>query len=231
MTNDVVFFLPTRKGSQRVLDKNTRRFGDIDGGILEYKLTQLLKSRCISKVILSTNDDESIKVAKKVDLHEEKIVRIIRPEHLCLDTTKLSDLIEYVPSITSAQHILWGHVTTPFVFAEDYDKAILQYLSSLAQGYDSLVSVTPFRNFLFDIDGNMINNPTELKWPRSQDLTLLYELNSAIFLASRDIYLNEGDRIGKAPFYYELDKFKSVDIDWEDDFKIAEALYEKFFRA
>ena len=32
------------------------------------------------------------------------------------------------------------------------------------------------------------------------------------------------DRIGKKPFLYELDKLVGFDIDWPNDFKLAEQL-------
>lgn len=230
MINKVAFFLPTRTGSQRVLSKNTRPFSDINGGILELKLRQLTNSKKLDSIILSTNDELSIEIAKSFRNNDSRIEIIERPNDLCLDTTSLTDLIKYVPTITDADHILWGHTTTPFVDGSDYDDAILKYLAKIEEGFDSLVSVTSFKNFLLDVNAKVFNNNTELNWPRTQDLPQLYELNHAVFLTSRETYLNLSNRIGEHPFLFEMGKLKSVDIDWEDDFKIAEALYEKFFR-
>ncbi|MEJ2883528.1 acylneuraminate cytidylyltransferase family protein [Pedobacter sp. GR22-6] len=230
MTNKVAFFLPTRKGSQRVLSKNTRPFSDISGGILELKLKQLISSKLLDSIILSTNDELSIEIAKSYREQDSRVQIIERPEELCLDTTSLTDLIKYVPTITDAEHILWGHTTTPFVDGSDYDEAIESYELKLQEGFDSLISVTSFKNFLLDENAKIFNNNTSLAWPRTQDLPQLYELNHAVFLTSRAVYLNNHNRIGNKPFLYEMGKLKSVDIDWEEDFKIAEALYEKFFR-
>jgi len=36
--NKIAFFLPTRKGSERVKNKNTRPFGGMDGGLIENKI-------------------------------------------------------------------------------------------------------------------------------------------------------------------------------------------------
>lgn len=231
MKNEVVFFLPTRKGSQRVRNKNTRPFSHFAGGILELKLRQLLQLKTVNKVILSTNDEESVGIARKVDSSGERITPIIRPDNLCLDSTNLIDLVKYVPTITDADHILWGHVTTPFADAKDYDDAVKVYLEKMNDGYDSLVSVSGFRNFLFDERGQMVNNNSGVRWPRTQDLKQLYELNHAIFLASKEVYQENKDRVGDNPYFFEMGKLKSIDIDWEEDFEIAEALYEKFFRA
>lgn len=230
MTNKTAFFLPTRKGSQRVINKNTRPFSNISGGILELKLSQLIASKRIDKIIISTNDEETIAIATHFAELDARVEIIERPEELCLDTTSLTDLIKYVPTITNADHILWGHTTTPFVDGADYDAAIEVYFEKLKEGFDSLISVTSFKNFLLDAESKIFNNNTALEWPRTQDLPQLYELNHAVFLTSKDIYLDRGNRVGNRPFLYEMGKLKSVDIDWEEDFKIAEALYDKFFR-
>lgn len=231
MKKHVYFFLPTRKGSQRVKAKNTRPFSDINGGLLELKLRQVIECKLVTKIILSTNDEESIEIAKKIDPYQKKITVVIRPDYLCLDTTLLTDLIAYVPEIIEHDHILWGHVTTPFVTAPDYDQAIELYFEKLSESFDSLISVSLIQNFLLDRHSKFINVEADANaWPRTQDLPVLYEINHAIFLTSRQIYLENKNRVGVKPYLMIQDKIKSFDIDWEDDFKIAEAIYEKLYR-
>lgn len=41
MSDKVAFFLPTRKGSERVKNKNTRPFAGDEGGLVEIKIKQL----------------------------------------------------------------------------------------------------------------------------------------------------------------------------------------------
>jgi CMP-N-acetylneuraminic acid synthetase len=228
MTQDICFFLPTRKGSQRVKSKNTRKFAGISGGILELKLTQLLKSRMLASIVLSTNDELSMEVAKRVDPSQARIKVIRRPDELCLDSTKLTDLIAYVPKIINNKHIIWGHTTTPFVDGNDYDQGVMAYFDQLRRGFDSLISVMPLQNFLLDKNGDVFNYDAGVnRWPRTQDLPVLYEVNHAMFITSRDTYVQQQNRVGTKPFLYEQDKIKSFDIDWEDDFLIAEAIYDK----
>lgn len=64
MADKVTFFLPTRKGSERVKNKNTRTFAGIEGGILKIKIGQLLQVERVSSIVISTNDLETIAVAK-----------------------------------------------------------------------------------------------------------------------------------------------------------------------
>ena len=225
----IAFFLPTRKGSERVRNKNTRPFAGIEGGLVEIKIKQLLASKHIDEILFSTNDETCIQVAEKFK-RDSRLKIIPRPEKLCLSSTNLQDLIKYVPTITDAEHILWGHVTTPLVGADIYDAAVQLYLTKLKEGYDSLVSVKELKNFLLNEKGVLINNTTDIPWPRTQDLESLYEINHAIFLAKREIYVEQYNRIGKNPFLYTMDEIHSKDIDWEDDFIIAEILYNNVYK-
>ena len=222
----VSFFLPTRKGSERVVNKNTRHFAGIEGGLVENKIRQLLASKRIDEIIFSSNDENCIAVAEKY-IGDSRLRIVRRPDELCLSTTNLQDLICYVPTITEAEHILWGHVTTPIVGAEDYDDAIRCYLEKIGEGYDSLVGVCELRNFLLNSNGKLINNTTKLPWPRTQDLEALYEINHTMFLASRKTYIQSQNRLGVNPYLYVMDRIKGQDIDWPEDFKVAETLYRE----
>ena len=225
MSEKIAFFLPTRKGSERVKSKNTRPFAGIEGGLVENKIKQLLATKHIDEILFSSNDEMCIAIAEKY-ASDSRLRIIPRPNELCLSTTNLQDLICYVPTITNADHILWGHVTTPLVEAKVYDTAIEQYLSKITKGYDSLVSVKELKNFLLNQEGKLVNNTTDIPWPRTQDLEPLYEINHAIFLAKRSVYTEQKNRIGQKPLLYIMDEIHSKDIDGEEDFKIAEIMYK-----
>ena len=65
----------------------------------------------------------------------------------------------------------------------------------------------------------------ENRWPRTQDLKLLYEVNHAAFITAIDNYRDINDRVGVNIMFLEQDSIQSIDVDWEDDFRIAEAVY------
>ena len=225
----IAFFLPARKGSERVKNKNTRSFAGIEGGLVENKIRQLLSTKHVDEIILSTNDEVCMEVTQKFTL-DSRLRIVARPDNLCLSSTNLQDLICYVPTITDADHILWGHVTTPLAGANEYDKGIELYLSKLHEGYDSLVGVTELKNFLLNREGKLINNTTNIPWPRTQDLEPLYEINHTMFLAKREVYIEQKNRIGVNPILHVMDEIHSFDIDWEDDFTIAEVMYKNLYR-
>jgi len=230
MDQSISIFLPVRKGSERVKNKNTKPFAGFSFGLLGLKLQTLIEVKEVSEIIISTNDPEAIKIGELFYEKSDKIKIDHRPEFLASSETSLIDLVNYVPTITQCQHILWTHVTSPFLQSIDYSKAISNYFIAISKAYDSLMSGVIFKNFLWSKEKHdLINRINDEKWPRTQDLLELFEIDSAIFLASRDVYLKQKDRIGINPFLFENDKIKSFDIDWEEDFKVAEAIYEKFF--
>lgn len=220
------FFLPIRKGSQRVKNKNTREFANYSGGLVEIKLSQLIKSEIVDEILISTNCEESIDIAQRFKSLDSRIKIDKRPDYLCLDSTPLTELINYAAEIVEMDHICWGHVTTPLVSATLYDEAILSYYKTLKIGnYDSLVSVLELKNFFLDSQARLINGNHKGKWPRTQDLDPVYEMNHAMFINSKDNYIKYNDRLGIKPYMYKMNKMQSFDVDWMEDFLIAEQLY------
>jgi N-acylneuraminate cytidylyltransferase len=222
------FFLPTRKGSERVKNKNTRPFAGIEGGITRVKLQQLLAVDRVSDIYISTNDEETMKVADSFKNDRIKVVE--RPEELCLSSTIMDDFINYIPTIVDAEHIFWVHTTSPFAGPELLNHALDVYEQKILETgeFDSLVSVTKVQQFLWSkAENKCINHDqSKIKWPRTQDLAPLFEINHAIYLNSRENFLKYHDRIGARPLLFELDKIQSFDIDWNDDFEIAEAIFK-----
>ena len=226
----LTIFIPVRKGSERVSEKNTRNFAGIEGGLLELKLNQLKNFELAAEIVVSTNDEKCWEIASGFQKQIKNLKLIERPHALGNSETILSDLIRHVAEITSTEEILWTHVTSPFCDAQKYSAAIKKYQEVKKSGYDSLISGRDYRDFLLDKNsGELVNNPTGFSWPRTQDLADWFEINSAVFIASREDYIKV-NRTGKNPFLMEFDKISSVDIDDEEDFKIAEAVYERIYR-
>lgn len=220
----VICFLPCRKGSERVPKKNIKPFANRPHGLIEIKINQLLESKEIDGIVLSTNDDEIIDFAKS--LNNEKLVVHKRVENLSSSQTSTDQLVGHALQLIPDAHILWTHVTSPFITAEDYDRIIIKYYEALKEGYDSLMTTSLIHGFLWDKE-KPINYDRQIeKWPRTQTLEPIHEINSAIFINHSSSYEKLNDRIGNTPLLYPLDKIKSFDIDWQDDFAIAECIVQ-----
>ena len=217
-------FLPMRAGSERVPNKNTKPFADLSGGLCRIKLEQLLECDSVETIFVSTDDAKVVRISE--GFNSKKIKIFDRPKELSLSSTLTDDLIRYVPEIMPDCHILWTHVTSPFIGSEIYEKIIETYFKSLGQ-HDSLMTVTKLQKFMW-YNGAPVNYDRKIeKWPRTQTIEPLWEVNSGAFLATREIYKNRLDRIGEKPFLYPLSDYTAFDIDWVQDFKLAEGLFKK----
>jgi len=136
---EITCFLPCRKGSERVLNKNIKPFAGFQHGLIEIKLQQLRNCSAIDEIILSTNDDEIIEFAESVGISNLVIHR--RDDELCSSTTSTDQLIPLASELANSKHILWTHVTSPFFSSENYEEFIDSYFASLERGFDSIVSV------------------------------------------------------------------------------------------
>lgn len=219
-------FLPCRAGSERVPKKNTKKFAGIQGGLLLIKLNQLIKTKSVDKIVLSSNDPLVFEIASEIQ--SQKIVLDNRPEDLANSSTSTDDLIKYVPSVIDSEHILWTHVTSPFINSLVYEDAINNYFLNIKKfKYDSLMSVNKIQTFLWNENQPLNYNRNDEKWPRTQTLPVYYEINSGFFISSKDNYIKYDDRIGQHPFLYETKHMDSFDIDWPEDFELAEFIFSK----
>ena len=92
------------------------------------------------------------------------------------------------------------------------------------------MGTTMIKDFIYNKTKPINFNRNKEKWPRTQTLKELFLINNSIFLSSRENYIKYNDRIGKKPFYMVTSKIDSFDIDWPEDFTIAENIYESFYK-
>ena len=157
-----------------------------------------------------------VRIAKQ--FNSTKIKVVIRSDELASSSASTDDLIKYVPEVMPEGHILWTHVTSPFISSNIYNLIIEKYFENLDQ-YDSLMTVTKLQKFIWN-DNRPINYNRNLeKWPKTQTIEPLWEVNSGVFLAHKSIYENNQDRIGKKPYLFKLSDEIAFDIDWLPDYK------------
>lgn len=212
--------VPCRAGSERISNKNTRPFAGLSGGLLRRKILQLIDVPELDSIVISTNDPRVEAIAEEYRGFNVEIDR--RPESLCQSSTNLQDLCQYLGERFPDDHLLWTHVTSPFVESAHYSAALRTYISPSSAPFDSLASVQRVQKYLISELGPLNFGSGTRKWPRTQDLPPLFEVTSGIFLTSATVLGEARDRIGQVPFFFELDGLAGMDIDDELDFKLAE---------
>jgi CMP-N-acetylneuraminic acid synthetase/phosphoglycolate phosphatase-like HAD superfamily hydrolase len=213
---NLVALIAVRAGSQRVKNKNIRAFAD--SNLLEIKINQLKKVKQLDEIIVNSDSEEMLEIARK-----NGVTAVKREEKYASSEAGMSDVYQHFAEVTEAVHIMYANVTNPLVEAENYEEAISTYFSNLDEN-DSLASCHPIKEFLWK-DGEALNYDTENQ-PRSQDLPNIVALNFAISILPREVMRKKRNIIGEKPTFFELDEIESVDIDTELDFYLAERLYE-----
>ena len=84
----------------------------------------------------------------------------------------------------------------------------------------------PIQEFLW-ANGQPINyDRNKQRWPRSQTLPRYHAIDSAVFLSTAKIYRQHSDRIGNLPYIMENGWPGSLDINWPDEWWLAEHLWQ-----
>ncbi len=109
-------------------------------------------------------------------------------------------------------------MTSPFVTANHYSKIIKEYRNIDKNKFDSLITVSQLKNFIWNENGAYNYDRNVNKWPFTQDLEVLYEINNAAFVCNKEVYKENKDRIGNSPKFFIMDQIRSIDIDTMDQF-------------
>ena len=222
----IIAVVPCRAGSERVPNKNTRPFAGFAGGLLELKLAQLAAVDELEEIIISTNDPLVSQYAQRFATEQDGRVTVVeRPDELGRSSTPMSEFIQYLGTLRERGTMLMTHVTHPLLTSSRFTELIRSWRSAAAQGHDSLLTVTKLHTFLWDAFGKPFNyDDTAEKWPRSQDIAPLFEVNHAAYLIPFRRILEAGDRVGENPYMQEMSGEAVMDIDWEDQFQLLDDL-------
>jgi CMP-N-acetylneuraminic acid synthetase len=229
MKNKVVCLLPIRKGSKRVVNKNTRKFGKFNKGLSEIKIRQILHSKFIDTLLLSTDDDDVIDLALNLFKENPNNIELKidkRPQEFAGDINT-DELIKYFATILTDYHndiLIWTHSTSPFIDGAMYDDLLTQYKESIFQGYDSLMTVESLQGFVWN-EAGPINSGVLTRWPRTQSIPPLFHLDSGAFIIDINLFVVKCDRVGDKPKKAVLVKPNCIDIDEASDFSFAEKIH------
>jgi CMP-N,N'-diacetyllegionaminic acid synthase len=215
--------IPARGASKRVPRKNALLLGDKP--LIAWSIEAAKKSRYIDRVVVSSDDDEILSIAKEFGADMLK-----RPKELATDTATTFDTIVHVIENMekSYEYIVLLQPTSPLRESIDIDEAI-EMLEQ--KGADGVVSVcemehSPLWSNTLPDDMSMQNFlKDEVINKRSQDLQKYYRLNGAIYIVKIDKFLKQKSLfLDKNTFAFEMSQERSIDIDTKLDFKIANSL-------
>lgn len=216
----IACFIPIKSNSERVKGKN---FRVLNGKKLyEYIIEHAIEADVFDDVFIDTNSEEIIEYATR-----KGCTIIHRKEELARNTANGNDLLNYhFESYPDYDYYFQLFATAPYLQSESIKSCVYKLINSNI--YDSCFTALKHHGF-FWLNNTSINyRPCIL--PRSQDMLPMIEETTGLYGISKNALKKYRCRIGANPYIYYINKFEAVDINTEEDFKMAEYVGREYWR-
>ena len=215
-----------RGGSKSVLNKNMRLVRGVP--LVGYTLKAALKSKYITGVYLSSNDDATISYAK-----ETKVTTIRRPSEICADTSTANDVVGHFLDKISRNYknqdpyIVYLQPTSPLRNEHHIDEALGEMGRKCLHKLISIVrmDVSIYKAFKVD-DGGLLQSfyGEEMTNKSRQTLPQVFLPNGAIYVFRRSDFIKNGGFPSNGSYPYIMNGLDSLDIDSEDELLLLDAI-------
>jgi CMP-N,N'-diacetyllegionaminic acid synthase len=195
--------------------------------LVAYSIDDGLSCPYISKVVVTTDDDEIEQVAKS---YGAEVIR--RPPSLATDTASSYDTVKHALLNLQGRGISFDSFvllqpTSPLRRAMHVTEAIEGFVNSGAKSSISLCEVEhhPYKCFIETSEGiRPVSDNKYIDMPR-QKLQKAYRQNGAVYIMGCDDFINKADSFLLSPMEpYFMSRDSSIDIDSAHDLIEAEAL-------
>ena len=193
--------------------------------LLVYAIEAARQAKNVSRIIVSTEDDEIAAIARRT--HAEIIAR---PRELSDDHATSESAVLHCLAILQQREkyqpdlVALVQCTSPLMDAQDLDGAIQKLHRS---GADCCFTATPFHGFVWSEaqEGNMegINHDGK-KRKRRQDLPAQYLENGAVYVMRTVRFLSEKDRFCGKVVSHTMPQERSFEIDTPTDLTVVASL-------
>ena len=207
-------FIPIKANSERVPGKN---FRILNGRKLyQYICENVKKADVFDDVYIDTNSQEIAEYALSMGF------RVIeRKPELALNSANGNDLLVYHYELyPQYDYYFQLFATAPYLQPESIRTCFERLLET--GEYDSCFTAVAHQGF-FWLAGMPSNYRPDIL-PRSQDMLPVIEETTGLYGISKDSLSKYRCRIGRKPYIHTVSKFEAVDINTEEDLKIAELI-------
>ena len=224
MQDKPICIIPARGGSKRVPRKNVRLFNGKP--LIAWPIRTAVNSSIFSRVIVSTDDDETADIAKE---HGAEIPFMRSPELADDHSTTAAVLIDALQRLDAPDCFCCLYPTAPLVSESD----LINACSLLKEkGPDGVISVCefefpPLRAFELDQAGRISFKWPEYELTRSQDLPELLHDAGAFYFLRTDRFREQGRLVMDDTLPYLMERNRVQDIDTEQDLELAELLHRQ----
>ena len=220
-----IAIIPARSGSKGVKDKNIRNL--CGKPLLAYSIEAAIESGKFDEVMVSTDSERYAEIARSYGAH----VPFLRSAVTASDTASSWDMVDEV--LVNYNNLGWSfntfcllQPTSPLRTAENIKEAYKIYeekaefaVVSVCEAEHSPLwcgHLPESREFIGFLDSK------ELKQRQAGEK--FYRLNGAIYIVKISMFKKCRDLYRKGSYAYIMSQNKSVDIDTEMDFKLAEVI-------
>ena len=209
-----VAFVPIRLNSQRVAGKNLRLLGGKP--LMAYLLESLAAAKNIDEVYVYCSSDEV------QPLLPPGVKLLKRDTALDSDEALGEQIYDAFVRDVKADVYMLAHTTSPFIKAATISNAIEEVLQGR---HDSAFSAQKIQTFAW-YGGKPLNySPTSI--PRTQTIEPVYVETSAFYVFKHDMWAQHHRRVGDNPYMAIVGPVEGVDIDYPEDFELAEMMIGK----
>ncbi|OUU28801.1 MAG: hypothetical protein CBC04_00655 [Verrucomicrobia bacterium TMED44] len=211
----IVAVLAVRAGSQRVPEKNIRKFHDTN--LLELKLNVLTRCKQIDEIVVNSDSEEMLEIGRKFNVSTHK-----REDYFASSKASNSEFHGHIAEMTEGDVIFLAPACSPFISSARHDEIIEHFKSG---EFDSLTSTHLIKGHLW-LDNKPLNYDLG-DVPNSQDLPDIEMLNYGVSLINREIMLKNKALVGDNPGFINLNSIESIDINTLEEFELAEIIYKE----
>lgn len=221
------YFVPARKGSERVLGKNMR---DLHGRpLIAWTFDALVEAKAHPmSVIVSSDDNEVLNLA-----HDFGFRTFARPPILCTSDAKMNDVLFHHGPDFGDEDVMVLYPTSPFRRGIDVERALAAW--EVQGGPDKVmmsverVMHRPYGLMKIDEERGELNMmmPQGALYYRAQGQPSLYRANGAIYVVPPGLILGhrlDPQLFGPSTVPHVMGSIPSFEVDTEDDLIVAEAM-------
>ncbi len=221
----VLGIIPARGGSKELPGKNIRYF--CGKPLIAWTIQAGLGSKWIDRLILSSDDESIINVAHDWGCE----VPFKRSFELAKDeSTTVEVVLDALRRCPGYDYVVVLQPTSPLRLSVDIDNCLTECFKRNLKVAVSVSEALSSPYWMFDLDkrGKLQPLIDKYKIPkRRQNLPKAYQLNGAVYVAEANWLQINQNFITPETYGHVMPKYRSIDIDDELDFRIAEIICNK----
>ena len=211
-----VAYFPVKLNNERTPGKNIKPFsnGKPLMNFVQCALLELKKKNIVDEIYCFCSDEAVIPYLL------DGVTFLKRPKYLDEKKTVGTQIYEKFVEMVDADIYVLAHATSPFVTSQHIEECVKQVQSGK---YDSAFCAKKIQNFLWEDNVPLnfeLDNP-----PRTQDMKPIYMELSTPYVYTKDTFKKYHSRSGKNPYICEATEIEAIDIDYPEDFELADVVY------